>query len=64
MYLCAIGQKRSSVARIAKVLSNKNCMEFSIIVAATASDSAALQYIAPYSGCSMGEFFMNKGLRV
>jgi F-type H+-transporting ATPase subunit alpha len=64
MYLCAIGQKRSSVARIAKVLNDKDCMKFSIIVAATASDSAALQYIAPYSGCSMGEFFMNKGLRV
>lgn len=45
-------------------MTNKNCMDFSIIVAATASDSAALQYIAPYSGCSMGEFFMNKGLRV
>jgi F-type H+-transporting ATPase subunit alpha len=60
----AIGQKRSSVARIAKVLNEKFCMEFTIIVAATASDSAALQYIAPYSGCSMGEFFMNKGLKV
>jgi len=60
----AIGQKRSSVARIAKVLTDKDCMNFTVIVAATASDSAALQYIAPYSGCSMGEFFMNKGLRV
>jgi F-type H+-transporting ATPase subunit alpha len=53
----AIGQKRSSVARIAKVLKDRDCMDFTIIVAATASDSAALQYIAPYSGCSMGEFF-------
>jgi F-type H+-transporting ATPase subunit alpha len=60
----AIGQKRSSVARIAKILTDKLCMHYTIIVAATASDSAALQYIAPYSGCSMGEFFMNKGLRV
>jgi F-type H+-transporting ATPase subunit alpha len=60
----AIGQKRSSVARIAKVLKDRECMDFTIIVAATASDSAALQYIAPYSGCSMGEFFMNKGLKV
>jgi F-type H+-transporting ATPase subunit alpha len=60
----AIGQKRSSVARIAKVLNDKDCMKFTIIVAATASDSAALQYIAPYSGCSMGEFFMNQGLSV
>ena len=60
----AIGQKRSSVARIHDVLLRKGCMHYSIIVAATASDSAALQYIAPYSGCSMGEFFMNNGLRV
>src|ERR1700735_3380052 len=60
----AIGQKRSSVARIAKVLVEADCMKFTTIVAATASDSAALQYVAPYSGCSMGEFFMNEGLRV
>jgi F-type H+-transporting ATPase subunit alpha len=59
----AIGQKRSSVARIAKILQDKQCMNYTIIVAATASDSAALQYIAPYSGCSMAEYFMNKGLR-
>jgi len=64
MYLCAIGQKRSSVARIHKLLQDKNCMHYTIIVAATASDAASLQYIAPYSGCSMGEFFMAKGLRV
>jgi len=60
----AIGQKKSSVARIAKILEEHNCMQYSIIVAATASDSAALQYIAPYAGCSMGEYFMNKGLNV
>jgi len=60
----AIGQKRSSVARIAKILNDRSCMEYTIIVAATASDSAALQYIAPYAGCSMGEFFMHKGLNV
>jgi len=60
----AIGQKRSSVARIKKVLTERGCMDYTIIVAATASDSAALQFIAPYSGCSMGEYFMNKGLRV
>lgn len=64
MYICAIGQKRSSVARIHKLLTDKNCMYYSIIVAATASDAASLQYIAPYSGCAMGEFFMAKGLRV
>jgi F-type H+-transporting ATPase subunit alpha len=60
----AIGQKRSSVARIAKVLEDHDSMFYTIIVAATASDSAALQYIAPYAGCAMGEFFMNKGLQV
>jgi F-type H+/Na+-transporting ATPase subunit alpha len=60
----AIGQKRSSVARIAKILEDHNSMYYTIIVAATASDSAALQYLAPYAGCSIGEYFMNKGLRV
>lgn len=49
MYLCCYCQKRSSVARLAKVLREEGCMDFTIIVAATASDSAALQYIAPYS---------------
>jgi F-type H+/Na+-transporting ATPase subunit alpha len=60
----AIGQKKSSVARIANILREYNCMEYTIIVAATASDSAAIQYIAPYAGCSMGEYFMHKGLSV
>jgi len=60
----AIGQKRSSVARIFKLLNDKDCMDYTIIVAATASDTASLQYIAPYSGCAMGEYFMSKGLRV
>jgi F-type H+-transporting ATPase subunit alpha len=60
----AIGQKRSSVARIAKVLKINNCLDSTIIVAATASDTAALQYVAPYCGCAMGEYFMNIGLRV
>jgi F-type H+/Na+-transporting ATPase subunit alpha len=64
LYLCAIGQKRSSVARIHKLLKNKESMNYTIIVAATASDPASLQYIAPYSGCAMGEYFMSKGLRV
>jgi len=58
----AIGQKRSSVARIAKILAKYNCLKKTIIVAATASDSAALQFIAPYSGVTMAEFFMNRGL--
>jgi F-type H+-transporting ATPase subunit alpha len=60
----AIGQKRSSVARIAKILKSNNCLDSTIIVAATASDTAALQYVAPYCGCAMGEYFMNIGLRV
>jgi len=64
VYLCCYSQKKSSVARIAKVLREYGSIDYTIIVAATASDSAALQYIAPYSGCSMGEYFMLKGLRV
>jgi len=60
----AIGQKRSSVARLHKLLTDKEAMNYTIIVAATSSDSASLQYIAPYSGCAMGEYFMSKGLRV
>jgi len=60
----AIGQKRSSVARIAKILKANNVLNSTIIVAATASDTAAMQYIAPYCGCAMGEYFMNLGLRV
>lgn len=51
----AIGQKRSSVARISKLLQLNNCLDSTIIVAATASDSAALQFLAPYSGVSMGD---------
>ena len=64
MYICAIGQKRSSVARIHKLLKDRESMNYTVIVAATASDPASLQYIAPYSGCAMGEYFMSKGLRV
>jgi len=60
----AIGQKRSSVARIAKILTNNDCFNYTIIIAATASDSAALQYVAPYSGVAMGEYFMGLGIRV
>jgi F-type H+-transporting ATPase subunit alpha len=60
----AIGQKRSSVARIAKVLEINNCLRSTIIVAATASDPAPLQYLAPYSGVAMAEYFMALGLRV
>ena len=57
----AIGQKASSVAQLAENLRKHGAMDYTIIINATASDSATLQYIAPYSGCAMGEFFMNHG---
>ena len=57
----AIGQKNSSVAQIADSLQKRGCMEYSIIVSASASDAVPLQYIAPYAGCSLGEYFMEKG---
>jgi len=57
----AIGQKASTVARVVKTLEEAGAMEFTIIVAATASDSAPLQYLAPYAGVTMGEHFMYKG---
>ena len=57
----AIGQKASTVARIQDTLKKHGAMDYSIIVSATASDSAPLQYIAPYSGAAMGEYFMGKG---
>lgn len=53
----AIGQKRSTVAQLVKRLTDSGAMEYSIIVSATASDAAPLQYVAPYSGCAMGEYF-------
>ena len=57
----AIGQRASTVAQVAAILERNGAMEHTIIVAATASDPAPLWYIAPYAGCSMGEFFMDKG---
>ncbi|MCW8840299.1 MAG: F0F1 ATP synthase subunit alpha [Gammaproteobacteria bacterium] len=57
----AIGQKASSIASVVRKLEESGAMEHTIVVAATASDSAALQYIAPYSGCAMGEYFRDKG---
>ena len=57
----AIGQKASTVARIVKTLEEAGAMEYTIVVAATASDSAPLQYLAPYAGVTMGEYFMYKG---
>jgi F-type H+/Na+-transporting ATPase subunit alpha len=57
----AIGQKRSTVAQVVERLSRAGAMEYTTVVAATASESAPLQYIAPYSGCTMGEYFRDKG---
>jgi F-type H+-transporting ATPase subunit alpha len=57
----AIGQNAASVARVAATLEENGAMDYTIIVAATASDPAALQYIAPYAGCAMGEYFLEKG---
>ena len=57
----AIGQKASSVARLADMLKKKGAMAYTVIVGSFASDSASLQYIAPYSGCAMAEYFMNAG---
>ncbi|WP_281241552.1 HAS-barrel domain-containing protein, partial [Sporomusa acidovorans] len=57
----AIGQKASTVARVVKTLEDAGALEYTIIVAATASDSAPLQYLAPYAGVAMGEYFMYKG---
>ncbi|SMF08335.1 ATP synthase F1 subcomplex alpha subunit [Tistlia consotensis] len=58
----AIGQKRSSVARFVKSLEDRGALDYSIVVAATASDPAPLQFLAPYAGCSMGEFFRDNGM--
>ena len=57
----AIGQKASSVANVVRKLEEHGAMDHTIVVAATASDSAAMQYIAPYSGCTMGEYFRDRG---
>ncbi|KAL5710301.1 ATP synthase alpha chain mitochondrial precursor [Ranunculus cassubicifolius] len=58
----AIGQKRSTVAQLVQILSEGKAMEYSILVAATASDPAPLQFLAPYSGCAMGEYFRDNGM--
>merc|ERR1712212_1263459 len=59
---CAVGQKRSTVAQIVKRLTDADAMKYSIVVSATASDAAPLQYLAPYSGCAMGEYFRDNGM--
>jgi F-type H+-transporting ATPase subunit alpha len=58
----ACGQKRSTVAQFVKVLEDNGALEYSIIVAATASDPAPLQYLAPFAGCTMGEYFRDNGM--
>jgi F-type H+-transporting ATPase subunit alpha len=60
----AVGQKRSSVARVVKVLEDHKAMDYTIVVAATASQPAALQFLAPYAGCAMGEEFLEQGKHV
>jgi F-type H+-transporting ATPase subunit alpha len=58
----AVGQKRSTVAQIVKALEENGAMEYSIVVAATASEPAPLQFLAPYAGCTMGEYFRDNGM--
>ena len=58
----AVGQKRSSVAQIVKTLEDYGALDYSIVVAATASEPAPLQFLAPYTGCTMGEFFRDNGM--
>jgi F-type H+-transporting ATPase subunit alpha len=58
----AIGQKRSTVAQFVKVLEEQGALDYSIIVAATASDPAPMQYLAPFTGCTMGEYFRDNGM--
>jgi F-type H+-transporting ATPase subunit alpha len=58
----AVGQKRSSVAKLVKILEDQGALEYSIIVAATASEPAPLQFLAPYTGCTMGEYFRDNGM--
>jgi F-type H+-transporting ATPase subunit alpha len=58
----AVGQKRSTVAQLVKELEKQGAMEYSIVVAATASEAAPMQYLAPYTGCAMGEYFRDNGM--
>ena len=57
----AIGQKRSTMAQVVKTLEEYDAMKYSIVVAASASDPAPMQYLAPYAGCAMGEYFRDRG---
>jgi F-type H+-transporting ATPase subunit alpha len=58
----AVGQKRSTVAQFVKILEEQGAMEYSVVIAATASDAAPMQFLAPFSGCAMGEFFRDNGM--
>jgi F-type H+-transporting ATPase subunit alpha len=58
----AVGQKRSTVAQLVKILEERGAMEYSIVIAATASDPAPMQFIAPFAGCAMGEYFRDNGM--
>jgi len=58
----AVGQKRSTVAQFVKVLEEQGALEYSIVIAATASDAAPMQFLAPFSGCAMGEYFRDNGM--
>ena len=58
----AVGQKRSTVAQFVKVLEERGALEYSIVVAATASDAAPMQFLAPFAGCAMGEYFRDNGM--
>jgi F0F1-type ATP synthase alpha subunit len=57
----AVGQKRSTVAQFVQTLEENDALKYSIVVAATASDAAPLQFLAPYSGAAMGEYFRDNG---
>ena len=58
----AIGQKRSTVAQIVRTLEERGALDYTIVVAATASDPAPMQFLAPYTGCTMGEYFRDNGM--
>ena len=58
----AVGQKRSNVAQVVKTLEEYGAMEYTIVVAATASEPAPMQFLAPYAGCAMGEWFRDNGM--
>ena len=61
MYLCGIGQKKSSILNLQQLLQEHDALRYTTIVAATASQSASLQFIAPYTGCSIAEYFRDNG---